>query len=89
MSDIRAQNEFTRKAANEAIDHNRAPRPDALLEFLCECSDGDCTEKVELTDDEYASLRGHPRRFALAGGHEQSEDERIVDEFDRYTVVQK
>jgi hypothetical protein len=89
LSDIRAQNEFTFRAANEAIDHNRAPRPNVLLEFLCECSDGDCTETIELTEEEYASLRRHPRRFALRGGHERSEDERIVDEFDRYTIDQK
>ena len=89
MSDIRAQNEVTFKAANQAIDHNRDPTPNALLEFLGECGDSDCTEGIELTEDEYASVRRHPTRFALAGGHERSEDERIVDEFDRYTVVQK
>jgi hypothetical protein len=86
---VRAQNEATFRAANQAIDHNREPPPKVLLEFLCECSDSDCMEQIELTEDEYANVRRHPTRFALAGGHERSEDERIVDEFDRYTVVQK
>jgi hypothetical protein len=88
MSDIRAQNEITFRAANAAIDRNRHPR-NVLLEFLCECSDGDCKAMIELTQNEYESVRRHPTHFALAPGHERNEHDRIVDEFDRYTLVQK
>lgn len=88
MSNISSQNEITFRAANEAIDRNRNPR-NVLLEFLCECSDSDCKAKIELTQEEYESVRRHPTHFALAAGHERSEYDRIVDEFDRYTLVQK
>lgn len=77
------------RAANEAIQVNRDSPPDELLVFLCECSDGACKSDIELTLAEYDSLRTHDRRFAVMGGHEELTIERVVDQFDRYTIVEK
>ena len=60
-----------------------------MLDFLCECSDAHCDINIELTLVEYDSLRTDDRRFAVMGGHEDLGIERVVDEFDRYTIVEK
>lgn len=62
-----------------------------LLPFLCECADMSCTQIVRLSVDEYESVRQNPVRFINARGHEESAHGwvQVVDEFDRYTVVDK
>jgi hypothetical protein len=84
----RLQNEQLYRAANQAIDHNRHPADGRLLAFLCECSDTDCRTDIQLTQEEYDVIRRGRLRFAVAPGHEDGV-ERVLDEFDRYTIVQK
>ncbi|MGH3050003.1 MAG: hypothetical protein ACRDLK_07585, partial [Gaiellaceae bacterium] len=43
---------------------------DQTLNVVCECGDGACTERIELTASEYEALRGSSRRFAVVPGHE-------------------
>ncbi len=88
-SDPRVQNESMYRAANESIQTNRHSPADVLLSFLCECSDLNCLVDVELTLGEYTSVRQDDRHFAVATGHEEIAIESVVDEFDRYTVVEK
>ena len=83
-----AVNERLFREANEAIQRHRDSDPDALLVFLCECSDLTCSDDIALTSGEYANVRGDELRFAVATGHE-TDGERVVDEFDRYIVVEK
>jgi hypothetical protein len=48
-------------------------------DFLCECADSLCPERVSLTVEEYEELPARPPGLALAPGHEQllpSEHER-------------
>jgi len=59
------------------------------MEFLCECADLDCTETLNLTVGEYEHIRSSPVRFPIARGHDFPEFENIVDENERYSVVQK
>ena len=82
------RNEKIYRAANRSVDHNRPTRPDELLLFLCECSDLECDTEIELTQREYTTVRRGELRFAVAPDHEDGH-ERVVDEFDRYTVVEK
>jgi hypothetical protein len=58
-------------------------------EFLCECGDQLCVERVKLTVAEYESVRAEPRQFVVRPGHSVPRVERIVDENDRYVVVIK
>jgi hypothetical protein len=39
-------------------------------EFLCECADTTCAERLVLTLEEYESIRADPRGFLMACGHE-------------------
>jgi len=57
--------------------------------WLCECADVNCTETMELTLGEYEALRDHPNRFAVLPGHEYPEVESIVEDHERYVVVEK
>ena len=65
--------------------------PDELLPFLCECADLECTTVVQLTRREYERVRQSPVHFINARGHEVNAEgwARVVDEFDRYTIVEK
>lgn len=87
--DPRVRNEYILRAANEAIQLNRNSQPNRLLMFLCECSAPACDVELELTLEEYTTVRSHGARFAVARDHQQDEIERILDEFDRFTVVEK
>ena len=57
--------------------------------FRCECGDGSCSHAVPLTRAEYELVRAHPTRFAIAPNHENPESDRVVEEHERYTVVEK
>jgi hypothetical protein len=83
---VRTEQRF--RAANEAVERHRLSVDGELLSFLCECSDLACTDDVELTRTEYATVRRGALRFAVVTGHEDG-GERVLDEFDRYTVVEK
>ena len=74
-------------AASESLDF----APDELLPFLCECADVLCTTVVQLTMLEYEEVRRSPVTFINARGHEASAHgwAQVVDEFDRYTIVEK
>lgn len=84
-----------RLAANEAFFREINKRleeatPDSKpLIVLCECADEDCTQRIELTRDEYMSIRADPRQFAVAHGHAELEIEEIVARTDRFEAVRK
>jgi 5-bromo-4-chloroindolyl phosphate hydrolysis protein len=59
------------------------------MEFLCECADLDCTETLNLTVAEYERIRNSPVRFPIAVGHDFPEIENVVEDNERYVVVQK
>jgi hypothetical protein len=61
----------------------------AYEEFLCECGDQLCLERVKLTQREYESVRDEPTQFVLRPGHTFRPVERIVLENERYVVVVK
>jgi len=58
-------------------------------EFLCECSDASCTERVELSESEYEFVRAKPERFLLARGHTAPEIEHVVEREQDHVVVEK
>jgi hypothetical protein len=61
----------------------------AFEEFLCECGDQLCVERVKLTVREYESVRDEPTQFVIRPGHSMPQIERIVIEHERYVVVVK
>jgi hypothetical protein len=58
-------------------------------EFVCECSDAACVERLETPLDEYELIRSEPTYFLLAPGHEDTRVERVVRRRSRYAVVEK
>lgn len=60
-----------------------------LVQFVCECGELECRERVPLTLAEYERLRENPLRFAVKPGHVLEEVEDAVEEHERYTVVEK
>jgi hypothetical protein len=58
-------------------------------QFLCECGDQMCVERVNLTVPEYESVRADSTQFVLRPGHMMPRVERVVRENDRYVVVVK
>jgi hypothetical protein len=59
------------------------------IDFLCECADMECMEIIRLKQAEYETVRTHPERFPIKPGHDVPELERVVEEHDRYVVVEK
>jgi len=62
-----------------------------LSEWICECYVDTCTDRMELTQDEYEAVRAKPMRFAVLPSeqHFNGRIEYLVEETDRYWVVEK
>jgi hypothetical protein len=58
-------------------------------EFVCECGDEKCTERVRLTPEEYERVRADPTHFVVTHGHVAPDVEEVVFENERYQVVRK
>jgi hypothetical protein len=93
----RAVNKNERRATNEAlfrdVNERIAESADGVeagkTQFVCECSDPTCTERVPVTLAEYERVRAKPTTFLLAPGHDQPDIERVVSERGRFHVVEK
>jgi hypothetical protein len=62
---------------------------DSSYDFLCECSDPACAERVVLTSAEYEFVRADSTRFVVAKGHATPEIESVVDQAKDHVVVEK
>jgi hypothetical protein len=68
--------------ASERLDTDEA-------EFMCECADPQCAERLEVPIDEYEDVRSDGTQFLLDPEHVEPEVERIVRERNGYAVVKK
>jgi hypothetical protein len=76
------------REVNERIEHI-AKAHAVNGEVLCECAAQDCAEPIRLTLDEYEAVRRIPTHFFVVPGHDVPEIERVVEENERYVVVEK
>lgn len=85
-----AQNEVLFREVNERLEElgRRTGTAEDGVDFVCECADETCVQRIRLTLPEYERLRSDPRQFAVRPGHEQP-IERIVADRGRYRVVAK
>src|SRR6266508_2913227 len=95
-----ARNEALIREVNERIEQvdkaaeatSVAPE-ETFFEFLCECGGDDdelsCVEHVQMTIEEYESVRSQDDRFAVYPGHEKESLERVVARNERFVVVDK
>ena len=58
-------------------------------EFVCECGESSCAERVQLPLAEYERVRSDPKWFVIVPGHEILEYEKVVEENDSYMIVEK
>jgi hypothetical protein len=56
---------------------------------LCECGSAECSGQIMLTAAEYERLRRIPTHFAVLRGHDIPEVERVIEENERFVVVEK
>jgi hypothetical protein len=59
------------------------------MTVICECADGECTDRVEIAISEYEKVRANPLRYIVVPGHELPDFEAIVDSGAGYDIVQK
>ena len=87
--DKEARNQTLFREVNERIeqlaDHFGA---DGQNPLICECGNAECTQQIELTAAEYERVRVHASRFIVALNHENPETESIIEQNDRFAVVE-
>jgi hypothetical protein len=88
-----ARNEALLREVNErinAIDRAAAGGNGGTHGFHCECGrEGGCEERIWMTLAEYDTVREQDDRFALAPGHETDDLEHVVEQTERYVIVDK
>jgi hypothetical protein len=86
-----ADNEALFRQVNERVKElNRAFS--VVLErgdYLCECGNVACIERVSLTPEEYERVRADATHFVIVPGHVRPDVEDIVYAGDGYEVVRK
>jgi len=83
-----ARNQALFREVNERITEIKSPVI-SFRELVCECSDPTCTKSLAVAMEEYEAVRSQPRWFLVARGHEMPEVERVVEDKDRFLVVEK
>ena len=84
-----AFNESVFREVNERIQQLGEQFESTEAEYVCECADLSCTERLELPSADYEHVRSRPDRFLLVPGHERPEVERVVEDHGHYLVVEK
>lgn len=86
-----AMNEALFRDVNERIREisDSFGQRDETYDFLCECSDPECRERVVLTPAEYEEVRSEPTRFVVAKGHAMPEIESVVERAQDHVIVEK
>jgi hypothetical protein len=84
-------NETLFREVNERVKEleERFGADEPTMQFVCECGDAACADRISLTPDEYESVRADPTHFAVASGHELPDLETLVVVTDRYAVIAK
>ncbi|HEX5449193.1 MAG TPA: hypothetical protein VFW85_03970 [Gaiellaceae bacterium] len=84
-----ARTEAVFREVNEAIARTaeRYDEPDA--EFICECGDPDCGERVHVTLADYERVRSDGASFIVADAHAIKGVEKIVRRKGDYSVIKK
>jgi hypothetical protein len=84
-----ARNQAIFREVNERLRSMADAVPDGQADYVCECSDVECTAKIELKPAEYEAVRARENTFFIVPGHERLEVERLVDQIDGYLIVEK
>ena len=83
-----ALNQVVFREVNERLLELLGTSP-GTTEFLCECSNPECTDAVPLTLLDYERVRSRSNQFVIVPGHEIPEIEEVTSASDGYFVVRK
>src|SRR3954454_4460925 len=85
------QNEGIFRSVNERIEdiHENLGRELDQSDWVCECGDGACVDRVRLSHSEYERIRRHSHWFLIKPGHEIPAVERVAEDHSTYLVVEK
>ena len=86
-----ARNQALFRAVNEKMRQLNTTLGALTERFViaCECADRGCLMTLDIGPAEYERIRSHPNQFAVLSGHVYPEVESVVDETERYVVVEK
>lgn len=88
-----AANESLYRDVNEKLeDLNRtftAVAGDDSMIVVCECGDASCAQQIQISVDDYESVRADSTLFVVVPGHEIPDVETIVRQEDHFSVVCK
>jgi hypothetical protein len=85
----RARNESLFRDVNERIAESAERFDSESAEFVCECADAACTDRVHATLETYDAVREDGTQFLVAPGHDDPDIERVVVQRPRYAIVAK
>jgi hypothetical protein len=91
QDDRMRENEEVFRLANERL-HDQiadAVAADRVVPFLCECADERCMARLEMTLEDYRSVRADSDTFAIVPGHIAEHGERIAEDRGSFQVVRK
>jgi hypothetical protein len=60
-----------------------------LAEFVCECGDSSCTDRVQMPLSDYEHVRSDSKWFLVVKGHEELDYEVVVEDNGGWAVVEK
>jgi mannose-1-phosphate guanylyltransferase len=82
-----ARNQTLFREVNERIE--TIAGDNEVVEFLCECSNTDCADAIELEVSEYERVRSNATWFVIKQDHDLPQVERVISRADGYAVVEK
>ena len=85
----RARTEALFRDVNERIAESAERFAADRTQFVCECADASCADRLEATLSEYEEVRADGATFMLVDGHEHADIERVVKRKSRFNVVEK
>ncbi len=60
-----------------------------IAEFVCECADSSCTDRIQMALSAYEHVRSDPKWFVIIAGHDIPDYERVISESGGYAIVEK
>jgi hypothetical protein len=85
------ENEILYREVNEQVAglQDRLGLDEEYVDFVCECAQLECSDRIRLTRGEYEEVRASGNRFAVTEGHEEPSVEHVVARTDRFLTIEK
>jgi len=90
FADRAARNEEVFRSVNERIEEGGERHGiESPMPFHCECDSSACFDRVEILPRDYRRVVDERYHFVVVPGHDDPRIERVVEEHDTYSVVEK